>query len=71
MTGIAKISFNLFTIFTILVGEGCRQNIENHELEIKDSKAKIVNAKRFRIDQKDGWTEVKIINPWQIGRAHV
>jgi iron complex transport system substrate-binding protein len=52
-------------VLSILVGSGCRQKTINREPGTKDIKDEIVNARRFRIEQKDGWSEVKIINPWQ------
>ena len=60
-----KIPFIFLTILLVLACPGCTQNIKNHEPVIRNNKDEIVNARRFRIEQKDGWTEVGIINPWQ------
>jgi iron complex transport system substrate-binding protein len=60
-----KILFIFLTILLVLAGLGCTQNIKNHEPGTRDNKDEIINARRFRIEQKDGWTEVGIINPWQ------
>ena len=60
-----KILFIFLTILLVLAGLGCTQNIKNHEHGTKDNKDEIVNARRFRVELKDGWTEVGIINPWQ------
>jgi iron complex transport system substrate-binding protein len=60
-----KILFIFLTILLVLAGPGCTQNIKNHEHGTMDNKDEIVNARRFRVELKDGWTEVGIINPWQ------
>ena len=52
-------------ILLVLAGSACSQNIKNHEPGSDDNKDEIKYARRFRIEQKEGWTEVKIINPWQ------
>ena len=60
-----KIPPYLLIILIFLIESGCRQNIRNIETDNKEDKNGISNAKRFRIEHKDGWIEVKIINPWQ------
>jgi len=56
---------SLLAIFFILV-ESCGGKKENHARQgIIGNEAIISRAERFTLEKKTGWTEIKIINPWQ------
>ena len=56
---------SLLTIFIILF-ESCGGKKENHIVNgIVGREALISRAERFTLEKKSGWTEIKIINPWQ------
>ena len=56
---------SLLAIFIILF-ESCGGKKENHIINgIVGREALISRAERFALEKKSGWTEIKIINPWQ------
>jgi iron complex transport system substrate-binding protein len=56
---------SLLTILVILF-ESCSGKKENHAFSsITGREAMISRAERFTLEKKNGWTEIKIINPWQ------
>lgn len=52
-------------VIIILTFSGCRLSNKNSTEKLSDLKNGIISAKRFTLEKKSGWTEVKIINPWQ------
>src|SRR5664280_431621 len=58
-------SILIILLFTI---SGCRRINRKGNEEKPDAGNEIVRAERFAIEKKKGWTEVKIINPWQGAR---
>lgn len=55
-------SILIIALFTI---SGCRNNEKKDAAKFHEVGNEIVSAKRFLLEKKPGWTEVKIINPWQ------
>lgn len=56
-------SLSLLTVLLVIFDSGCGNKTGrqlNHEI-----KNEIVKAERLSIEKKEGYTEVKIINPWQ------
>ena len=49
---------------TLLIFSGC-VNREKKQIIISEPGNQIKKAERFKLEKKSGWTEVKIINPWQ------
>jgi len=49
---------------TLLIFSGC-VNREKKQIIISEPGNQIKKAARFKLEKKNGWTEVKIINPWQ------
>jgi iron complex transport system substrate-binding protein len=60
-----RILYLLLILLPQLIWSGCRQKVKNHESGILTSQDEVVNARRFRIEQKQAWKEIKILNPWQ------
>jgi iron complex transport system substrate-binding protein len=52
-------------IVTIFILSGCGKNGRKSADKFPDARNEIVSAQRLSIEKKKGWTEVKIINPWQ------
>jgi len=55
-------SILIIALFTI---SGCGKSTKNVTYNPRSPLNEIVSAERFSIEKKNGWTEVKIINPWQ------
>lgn len=49
---------------TLLIFSGCVIR-EKKQIIISEPGNQIKKAERFKLEKKNGWTEVKIINPWQ------
>jgi iron complex transport system substrate-binding protein len=49
----------------LLTTSGCGKSVKNGAYRHKNAGNEIVSAERFTLEKKKGWTEVKIINPWQ------
>jgi iron complex transport system substrate-binding protein len=60
-----RILYLFLILLPQLIWSGCRQKVKNHESGILTSQDEVVNARRFRIEQKQAWKEIKILNPWQ------
>jgi len=60
-----KIPILLLMILALIIEPGCRHNIKTPGPIVQNNNVEIVNAQRFSIEKQDGWSEVKIINPWQ------
>jgi iron complex transport system substrate-binding protein len=59
---------NIFKLGIILVcftSAGCRSGIGKTADKAENQGNKIEKAERFTLEDKAGWTEVKIIDPWQ------
>jgi iron complex transport system substrate-binding protein len=54
----------LFSPLLLIVNQGCNNRKDGNE-EYKEFRNEIVRAQRLSIEKKEGYTEVKIINPWQ------
>jgi iron complex transport system substrate-binding protein len=52
-------------IITLFTASGCGRKDGKRSEIFRNSENKINRAERFTLEEKDGWTEVKIINPWQ------
>jgi iron complex transport system substrate-binding protein len=52
-------------IISILMVSGCKMGVRTNENIPSDVKNEISRAERFKLEKKNGWTEVTIINPWQ------
>jgi iron complex transport system substrate-binding protein len=52
-------------IIVLFTFSGCGKSTKNGTYNPRSSLNEIVSAERFSIEKKNGWTEVKIINPWQ------
>ena len=52
-------------IIALLIFSGCRYSNNRTTDEISDKVNQITKAERFTLEKKNGWTEIKIINPWQ------
>ena len=52
-------------IIALLIFSGCRYSNKRTTDEISDKVNQITKAERFTLEKKNGWTEIKIINPWQ------
>jgi len=58
--------FKYFLVLVLLSASGCRNNIiDKGTIQPEGSGNRIEHAERFSIEKKNGYTEVKIINPWQ------
>jgi iron complex transport system substrate-binding protein len=58
-------AISVLAIFIILF-ESCGGKKVNHTIPGNNSKEALVSrAERFTLEKKSGWTEVRIINPWQ------
>lgn len=59
---------------SLLVNQSCT-NIKETQEKTNESQNEIVNAERLSIERKSGYTEVKIINPWQgatnVGQSYI
>jgi iron complex transport system substrate-binding protein len=55
-------------IFSLLTISGCGKTDKNGTFKQGNTGNEVVSAERFTIETKNGWTEVKIINPWQGAR---
>jgi iron complex transport system substrate-binding protein len=55
-------SILIILLFSI---SGCKTSDKKHAYKIRNAGDEIVSADRFTLEKKEGWTEVKIINPWQ------
>ena len=53
------------TIIALFIISGCRYSNSRTADEISDKVNQITKAERFTLEKKNGWTEIKIINPWQ------
>ncbi len=64
---ICRVKILVFLLITLdlIIESGCRQSTKTIGSADQKNKGEIVNAQRFRIEYKNGWCEVKIINPWQ------
>ena len=58
-------SILIIVLFTIT---GCGRSDRKGAEKRPDTGNEIIRAERFSIEKKQGWTEVKIINPWQGAR---
>ncbi|MGC1390685.1 MAG: ABC transporter substrate-binding protein [Bacteroidales bacterium] len=52
-------------IIVIFTFSGCGKNARKSADKLPETRNEIVSAQRLSIEKKKGWTEVKIINPWQ------
>jgi len=52
-------------IIALLIFSGCSYSNKRTTDEISDKVNQITKAERFTLEKKNGWTEIKIINPWQ------
>jgi iron complex transport system substrate-binding protein len=52
-------------LITILMSSGCKMSVRKNENILPDVKNEISSAERFKLEKKDGYTEIIIINPWQ------
>jgi iron complex transport system substrate-binding protein len=57
--------FKSIFLIIILATSGCRLSNKNAAEKKPDLSNRIILAERFTLEKKQGWTEVKIINPWQ------
>jgi iron complex transport system substrate-binding protein len=55
----------IFSLFSI---SGCGKSDNNAAFKLRNTGNEVISAERFTIEKKKGWTEVKIINPWQGAR---
>jgi iron complex transport system substrate-binding protein len=62
--------FRFFLVLMLLLPFGCRNKTDKVTKPPEASGNKIEHAERFSIEVKNGYTEVKIINPWQ-GAANI
>jgi len=63
--------FKYFLVLVLLLASGCRNIITDKGTNSPEGQAnRIEYARRFSIVEKKGYTEVKIINPWQ-GAANI
>ena len=54
------------TLILILFAiSACRNSEKRNSLTQPEAGNEIVSAQRFSLDKKSGWTEIRIINPWQ------
>ena len=58
-------AFRLMLIIATLIISGCRISKKNVPDRFSGNGNEIIRAERFTLKKKEGWTEVKIINPWQ------
>ena len=54
-----------FLFLTIITLSACRESSKKAATIFHETENVVKNAERFTIEKKNGWTEVKIINPWQ------
>jgi len=55
-----------FILIIILFSiSGCGKRDKKNDYRLRSAGDEIVSAERFTLEKKRGWTEVKIINPWQ------
>lgn len=52
-------------ILALITSHGCRNSTEKPSDKISDLNSEISRAERFTLDKKNGYTVLKIINPWQ------
>lgn len=52
----------IIVLFSI---SGCGKRDKKNDYRLRNAGDEIVSAERFTLEKKTGWTEVKIINPWQ------
>jgi iron complex transport system substrate-binding protein len=52
-------------IIALLIISGCGKSDKKSIDKLHNAGNEIVRAERFAVEKKIGWTEVKIINPWQ------
>lgn len=52
----------IIVLFSI---SGCGKRDKKNDYRLRNAGDEIVSAERFTLEKKRGWTEVKIINPWQ------
>jgi iron complex transport system substrate-binding protein len=52
----------IIVLFSI---SGCGKRDKKNDYRLRNAGDEIVSAERFTLERKRGWTEVKIINPWQ------
>ena len=55
-------------IFSLFPISGCGKSDKNGDFKQRNADNEVIRAERFTIEKKKGWTEVKIINPWQGAR---
>ena len=55
-------SILIIVVFTI---SACRNSERRNSGALPEAGNEIVRAQRFSLEKKSGWTEIKIINPWQ------
>jgi len=58
-------AFKLILISILFILPGCGKSIKKNIRKEFTSNNEIVRAERFTLEKKNGYTEVKIINPWQ------
>jgi iron complex transport system substrate-binding protein len=58
-------AFKFILISILFILPGCGKSDKKNKRKESDSGNEIVRAERFTLEKKNGWTEVKIINPWQ------
>lgn len=54
-----------FLFLTIITLSACGKSSKKDGTILHETGNVVKNAERFTIEKKNGWTEVKIINPWQ------
>jgi len=52
-------------IFSFFIISGCGKSDNNVAFKLRNSGNEVISAERFTLEKKKGWTEVKILNPWQ------
>jgi iron complex transport system substrate-binding protein len=55
-------------IFSFFIISGCGKSDNNVAFKLRNSGNEVISAERFTLEKKKGWTEVKILNPWQGAR---
>jgi iron complex transport system substrate-binding protein len=52
-------------IIVLFTFSSCRDSDKKEVNKLQNAENEIVRAERFALEKKNGWTEVKISNPWQ------
>ena len=58
-------ALRIITVIIIFTIAGCSRNDKKNIEKTRDAGNEVERAERFTLEKKPGWTEVKIINPWQ------